>query len=102
MNKITIKVYSFNELSETAKNKAIIEHTEFMESTPVECENEAGEMIDEYFEYSENEVIEDIEANGYIYFADGTLANCVTYTGTHPKTGITELTLHGEVYNITQ
>lgn len=100
MYQVKINLFKLSELNSIAQQKAISEHTEFLESMPVECENEEGELIDEYMKYEESEVIENIEINDYIYFEDGSLSNCTTYTGTHPKTGKTELELHGSIYEV--
>lgn len=96
MKTIEINLYSFAELNKEAQEKAIAQHAMFLESQPVECENEAGQMIDEYLEYSTKEVIESIEANEYLFFSDGVLAHCTTYTGKHPRSGQTEFHFHGK------
>jgi len=89
MTQVTINLYSFSDLNEEAKNKAIAEQLEFLNTT------------DEYGDkYDEAEAIDIIEANEYIFFADGTLASCTTYTGKHHKAGITEFKLGGEVYQL--
>lgn len=101
MKTVQINLYEFSELSETAKQKAIDEHRGFLQALPVELENEAGELEKYYnMDYSDSEVIENIEANEYIYFADGCLSSCITYTGKHPKAGITELKFKGETYTL--
>ena len=102
MKAVTINLYSFSELSKEAQKKAIYEHADFMASQPVECENEDGTFSDEYLDPNEDEVIENIEANEYVYFEDGESASCVTYVGKHPKDGITELKFHGRIYDITK
>lgn len=101
MKKVTINLYDFNELAEDARQRAIQDHREFLESLPMECENEAGEL-ERYYElnYSDAEIIEGIEANEYIYFHNGQMASCVTYTGKHEKTGITEFNFKGETYTL--
>lgn len=100
MKQVTINLYSFNELSIEAKIRAIDEHGQFLDSLPVEHENEDGEMVSEYMEHSENEIIESIIANEYVFFEDGEPANCVTYTGKHPKAGATEFNFKGSIYKI--
>lgn len=54
------------------------------------------------YEYltSEGVIKETIEANEYLFFANGKLANCTTYTGQHEKAGTTELNFHGEIYDL--
>lgn len=100
MKQTNINLYEFAELSQKAQGKAISEHIDFMDSLPEESENEDGTMISEYIEHSEEDAIDSIEANEYLFYADGTLANCVTYCGAHPLAGITELKFHGEVYRL--
>lgn len=102
MKQVTINLYSFSELSKEAKKTAIQEHWTFLNSVPVEQETETGEMKEIYEDYKEKDVIENILINEYIYFANGELANCTTYTGKHPKTGTTEFKFHGIVYDITK
>lgn len=100
MKTVNIKIYSFSELNEAAKQKAIYEHIDFLDSVPEDYENEAGEMESEYVDHTEAEAIESIEANDYFFYADGDLAHCVTYCGNHPEAGKTELKFHGEIYSI--
>ena len=101
MKTVTINLYDFADLSQGAKDKAIQDHREFLESLPEECENEAGELEQYYrMDYSNEEIIENIEANEYIYFANGDMAACTTYTGEHPKAGTTELKFKGETYTL--
>lgn len=100
MKHVTINLYSFNELQGKARERAINEHTEFLEGEGMESENEEGELIREDYTPTEDEVIDNIEANDYIYFEDGSLASCVTYCGGHEKAGTTEFKFKGRVYNI--
>jgi hypothetical protein len=66
---VTINLYSFNELTPIAKQKAIDEHYNFMVSYPPDYEDENGEMkIEEDYNPSEDEVIENIEVNDYYFF----------------------------------
>jgi len=100
MKTVTINLYSFNELSEQAKEKAIYEHETFLLSIGQECENEHGEMEAIFTDSIErSEVIESIEANEYYFFADGDLAQVCTYTG-GPKQGATEFTFKGIIQTI--
>lgn len=103
MKQVTINLYQFSELNKDAQQKAINEHKIFLLQLGEESENEDGEMITEYPEdYEDDYVIENIEANDYIFFEDGELASCTTYTGGHPKSGITELKFAGRIYDITK
>ena len=102
MKQVTINLYSFLELNQDAQQKAIREHSEFMASMPVQCENNNGELEDVYEEYSDEDIVDNILVNGYIFFEDGKLASCTIYTGKHPKSGTTELKFHGRIYDITK
>ena len=98
MKTVSINLYSFSELNDHAKNRAIDEHRDFMQSLPDQYVDEHGELVFEYADYTIPEVIQNIEANEYLFFADGTLADTVQYVGKHPKVGISELTFYGEIY----
>lgn len=95
MKTATINLYSFNELNKDAQEKALIDHASFLSSIPIKVENENGELVDEYMDYEREDVIENIEINEYLFFFDGELADCITYTGEHPKSGVTEFHFHG-------
>ena len=84
MKKVTVNLYSFAELNVAAKQIAINSHR-------VMCS-------DDFF--SDEQIIEAIEANEYLFFANGKLANCTQYTGSHPKSGMTEFSIGGDVYLI--
>ena len=99
MKTVEIKLYSFEELTKEAKNKAIEQAIEFLDSEPTEYENENGEIISEYFEHDESQAEQFIDVNDYLFFKNGTLAHTVTYCGNHPKTGQREFFLHGETVN---
>lgn len=96
MKTIEINIYSFNELEDKAKETAILKHGQFLDSEPVDYEDETGELKSEYIEHSEDEIIESIEMNGYLFFYNGKLVDSVTYCGNHPKKGITEITVFGQ------
>lgn len=93
MKQVTIDLYLFSELDKEARQKAISDHIVFMEQSRQEWEKD-DEFTPEYAE-------ENIEINEYLFFKDGELAHCTTYTGGHEKTGITEFHFHGRDYNIT-
>ena len=97
MQTLQINLYSFEELSDEAKNKAIYESIEFLDSEPIE--NESGEIVNEYVEHTEEDAKEFISINDYLFFKNGTLAHTVTYCGNHPKRGKSEFFLHGEIVN---
>ena len=101
---VNINLYEFNELEKIAQEEAISNHTDFLNSINL---FDAGEDIgDEIYElnYDNDEdrkiVIENILANAYLFYKDGSLASCTTYTGKHEKAGITEFKLKGEIYEI--
>lgn len=94
MAQVTINLYSFSELNKDAQAKAILEYTQFMETNRHEWEQD-DEFTTEY-------VQEHIEINEYLFFRDGELAHCTTYTGKHPKSGATEFHFHGTTYDITK
>ena len=102
MRQATINLYSFNELSEQAKEKAIIDHSDFLESVLTDYEDEFGDIKNSYIRPTEDEAIESIEINEYIFFQNGELANCTHYVGGHPKAGITEFNFNGTIYDITK
>lgn len=97
---IKINLYSLNELSSEAKQVAILNHGDFLNSFPHEYENENGEMVEEYIEHNEDEIIESILINNYYFFKNGELANVKTYTGKHPKAGVSEFGFMGNIYEI--
>lgn len=98
MKTVSINLYSFSELNDAAKNRAIDEHRDFMQSLPDQYLDEHGELVVEYTEYTKAEVIYSIEANEFLFFADGTLADTVQHVDKHPKVGTSELTFYGEIY----
>lgn len=94
MTQVTIDLYSFSELSKDAQQKAISEHQNFLADMSLsEGEN--------YADKDDDEIIEDIEMSEYLFFQDGELVHCTTYTGNHPKSGTTEFHFHGRTYDIT-
>lgn len=52
----------------------------------------------EYIDHTEQDAEEFINANEYLFFSNGDLANTVTYCGAHPRAGESELILNGETY----
>lgn len=98
MKTVKIYLYEFKELTEQAKEKAINEAIDFLNSEPVEYEDANGKMICEFVDASESEAEEFITANKYLFFEDGEQARTVTYCGAHPRAGESELILNGETY----
>jgi len=111
---VKINLYSFNELSEEAKQKAIEEHrnfelssmqpNDFISGDPeYDTEEEIQKTFDaeyKYYEMNDEPIIENIEANDYLFFENGELASCVTYCGDSPKAGTTEFKFMNETYSI--
>lgn len=91
MKTVTINLYSFSELSKEAKEKVILEHARFLIEV-AETEEEAT--------FDDDYVVDNIQANDYLFYNDGELAHCTTYTGKHPKAGITEFHFHGNDFTI--
>ena len=92
MKKVTINLYEFNELNEKAKTLAISEHYDFLCSIgqwDEENDNEADECIKE-----------NIEANDYLFYSDGELADVTQYCGKHEKAGLIELKLGNDIYQV--
>jgi len=111
---ITIKLYSFSELDKKAKRKAIEAHREFMLSimrpedfitgipeydTPEELQKTYEAEFD-YYAMNDKPIIESIEANDYLFFANGELAHTVRYCGNHQLAGETHFIFNGVDYLI--
>ncbi len=92
MKTVTINLYSFDELPANAKERALIDHANFLISVPDINELDEQEYRDEY---DREEVEESIRINEYLFFWDGELASITHYTGKHQKSGITEFHFHG-------
>jgi hypothetical protein len=111
---ITIKLYSFSELNEKAKRKAIEAHREFELSnmkpddfisgvaeydTPEELQKTYKAQYD-YYLMNDEPIIENIKANEYLFFENGKLAPTVHYCGAHPLSGETHFIFNGVDYII--
>jgi hypothetical protein len=93
MKQVTINLYSFAELDKTAANIAISNHQDFLNTLePLEGEDKEPTSR----EYAR----ENIKINEYLFFQDGTLAHCTTYTGKHGKSGKTEFHFHGSTIEL--
>jgi hypothetical protein len=111
---ITIKLYSFSELSEKAKRKAIEDHREFLLSTmkPEDfisgiAEYDTPEELQKnyeaeynYYLFDDRPIVEDIEVNDYLFFENGEIAHTITYRGNHPLAGETHFIFNGVDYLI--
>ena len=95
-----IKLYSYDELKDKAKERAFNEHKDFLDSCEEESENEQGELIKEYVDHDEEIVEDSLRINEYLFFKDGEMADICIFTGKHEKTGTTEFYFNGETYII--
>lgn len=110
---IKIGLYSLNELSENARNRAIEEHRQFLLDMMIpedfisgdpdyDTQEQLSAAYDaEYLYILENDeyVIESIDINDYMFFSSGELANVTHYTaGEHA--GETWLTYNREKIRI--
>ena len=114
MKTTIINLYSFTELNNEAKQTAIEEQRFFILSnmqisdfisgdSEYDTEENLQKSLDaesEHILMNDAPVIESIVINDYLFFANGEMANCTTYTGLYPKTGITELKFCNEVYTV--
>lgn len=90
MKNVTINLYEFNELSFNAQQRAIDEHRAFMLDTIClddfisgDPEYDTPEKLEEaynseydYIDENDEPVIESIEVNEYLFYANGGMANC--------------------------
>lgn len=72
--------YELDDLSPEVRKNVIIEHGNFLDETGESCENEDGEMITEYFEHSENDIIHSIDINEYLFSEDGEMLPIMYHT----------------------
>ena len=111
---ISVNLYTLDELSDRARNRAIREHRDFLLSvmspndfisgdseydTPEKL-NEAYESEYDYYLMNDEPIIESIEINEYLFFCDGEIANVTHYCGKHPLSGKTVLHYLGKDYEI--
>lgn len=100
MKQVLINLYEIHELTPKAKERAISDHFNFMCAVGQEVEDDNGGMYTDYSEPDETEVLDSIEANEYMFYADGDIARCCRYVGEHPKSGTTELIIGTDIYII--
>lgn len=111
MISISINLYHFEELPETAKERAIMDHRGFLLSvlspedfisgdpaydTPEKLEEAYRDEYDYYIENDEP-IIDSIEANDYLFCYNGDYCRSCTYTA-GPHKGKTLVTIHGETF----
>ena len=100
---IRVKLFSINELPLISKRKAIDEHRLFMLTIMQPRDYDNKYDFEETYNYTlfyDEPVIDDIQANEYLFFEDGTLAHTIDYCGSHSRAGETDLVLHGSSYTI--
>lgn len=112
---IPFTVYTLDELSEQAREHAIFEHRQFLlgEMQPSDFisgdpEYDTPEQLQEqykaeyeYYENNDGPIIESIECNEYMFFADGSIANTTHYWSNHPtRGGQTWIKYDGKEYRI--
>jgi hypothetical protein len=92
MKTVKINLYQFEELEKFAQLRAVYDHQNFLDSEPLEQEDESGDI--------EEETKENILLNQYHFFKSGKLAEVTTYTGKHPKTGKEELFFETQIIEL--
>lgn len=111
MTELTIKLYSFHELSKNSQQKAIADHRLFLINTlqpdyfdgvtdwndPRKMEMYYSEM--DYLNENEDPIVESITINDYLFFANGEICRSCLYTA-GPCAGTLEIWIHGEPYYI--
>ena len=90
---LNITLFNYNQLNNNAKIKAYNEHEDFLISI-----DELKDVSSNIKEYIENSII----INEYLFFEDGTLADCTTYAGNHQFSGQTEFKFMGKSYFLTK
>ena len=100
MKTVKINLYTLAELNPDAKYNAIIEALNFLDNEPIEYEDESGNMQHEYHDHTNEEAEDFINANEYLFFANGEQASIITYCGAHPRAGESELKFFGETFKI--
>lgn len=109
MRLVSINIYKVDELPEPSQKKAIEDHRIFLLSTMQASDFISGDpeydtpdqlkaqFTEEYKYYllHDTPIRDDLNANNYWFFLDGTLANCTTCTA-GPDRGRTIFSLHGE------
>ena len=81
MKKVTIDLFSLDELDMDAKSIAINEHKEFLlsifDASYYEGENYTYSQYNK--DLKKKDIIESIEANNYLFFNSGKMAHCLQY-----------------------
>jgi len=110
---ITLPLYELSELTERAREKAIQHQREFLLEimcpndfisgdpefdTPEQLQRQYEDEF-EYYAWNDEPIIESIEANEYLFYADGSMAHVVEYVA-GPLKGKTILKIHGTEFAI--
>lgn len=74
---VEVNLFPFKELSEESKRLAIDNHHSFMKSIGTTVEDEDGEIKTVYPDYFEEDIIDNIEVNSYLFYENGKLAHTV-------------------------
>lgn len=111
MKKVTISLYTIDELNDEARAAAVEIHRrgmlddlrpDYIDGVTDWDDPEKMEMYEAEYDqiYSDDTyVVSNIRANEYLYYADGCLCWTCTYVS-GPKKGIREYRVHGETYRI--
>jgi hypothetical protein len=100
MKTVKINLYQFEELEKFAQLRAVYDHQNFLDSEPLEQEDESGDIEEYYHKHTDEETKENILLNQYHFFKSGKLAEVTTYTGKHPKTGKEELFFETQIIEL--
>lgn len=91
---VEIQILSFDELSQQAKEKAVLEHLSFLSSIQDPYQGE-------FYEIDDQDVIDSIRLNKYLFYSDGSLADVIHYKGRQQRSGKIILTHDNKEYDIT-
>ncbi len=100
---IPIKLFRLAELDEDARERALEEHRDFLVTVySDDMYDSSFEMTQEKYEneLTEDEVIDSIDINDYLYYASGEMAHTIQFTGGHARSGERILKHQGEEYSI--
>ena len=101
MIKVNIEVglYNIDELEEDVRDKVLSEHRDFLLSMFDAGEYDWDMDYETYRDnLTEEDIIENINANEYLYYVDGTMAYTIRYTGKHERAGERVFLVNGTVH----
>jgi len=93
---IKLELFTYNELNKEAKEKAFNEHFDFL----IGFASEEQKIVHLTEKQQKKYIEESININEYLFFNNGNLASCTTYTEEHPKKEITEFKFLNKVYEV--